>query len=133
MPSPKVLVVVFDGLRLDHATANRAPHIATFAAAGVTLPNTGSAFPSETRVQVTTSMTGHPPAGHGIMANAFYDRRLGFDSAMDTSDPARTATAERVYGRGTGTHPLSAVLRCEGRAVGGRDGKRWGSTGKTEW
>ena len=49
MPSPKVLVVVFDGLRLVHATPNRAPNIAGFAAAGVRLPNTGSAFPSETR------------------------------------------------------------------------------------
>src|SRR3546814_19118146 len=96
MPSPKVLVVVFDGLRLDHATANRAPHIATFAAAGVTLPNTGSAFPSETRVQVTMSMTGPPPAGHGLMANAFYGRRLGFASAHRKSVVQGQRLAVRV-------------------------------------
>src|SRR3546814_633118 len=116
MPSPKVLVVVFDGLRLDHATANRAPQIATFAAAGVTLPNTGAAFPSETRVQVTPSMTGHPPAGHGIMANAFHERRLGFDSPMDSPATARTATAQRVYGRVVAANPPRPV--AHGRAAG---------------
>ncbi|MEQ8814037.1 MAG: alkaline phosphatase family protein [Thalassobaculum sp.] len=115
MPSPKVLVVVFDGLRLDHATPNLAPNIAAFAAAGVTLPNTASAFPSETRVQVTTVMTGHPPAGHGIMANAFYDRRLGFDSAMDTSDTPRMAIAEKVYGRLIGAHHLGEILQGAGK------------------
>ena len=115
MPSPKVLVVVFDGLRLDHVTPNRAPAIAGFAAAGVTLPNTASAFPSETRVQVTTVMTGHPPTGHGVMANAFYDRRLGFDSAMDTSDTPRMAAAEKVYGRVIGAHHLSEILWGAGK------------------
>ncbi|GHD56292.1 hypothetical protein GCM10017083_36290 [Thalassobaculum fulvum] len=115
MPSPKVLVVVFDGLRLDHVTPNRAPNIAAFAAAGVTLPNTASAFPSETRVQVSTVMTGHPPAGHGIMANAFYDRRLGFDSAMDTSDTPRMTAAEKVYGRLIGAHHLTELLWGAGK------------------
>ena len=115
MPSPKVLVVVFDGLRLDHVTPNRAPAIAGFAAAGVTLPHTASAFPSETRVQVTTVMTGHPPTGHGVMANAFYDRRLGFDAAMDTSDTPRMAAAEKVYGRLIGAHHLSEILWGTGK------------------
>lgn len=115
MPSPKVLVVVFDGLRLDHVTSNRAPNIAGFAAAGVRLPNTASAFPSETRVQVTTVMTGHPPAGHGVMANAFYDRRLGFDSAMDTSDTPRMTAAEKVYGRLIGANHLSEILWGAGK------------------
>src|SRR3546814_8894798 len=62
-------------------------------------------------------MTGHPPAGHGIMANAFYDRRLGFDSAMDTSDTARMATAERVYGRVIGAHHLSEILWGAGKRL----------------
>ncbi len=115
MPSPKVLVVVFDGLRLDHVTPNLAPNIAGFAAAGVTMPNTASAFPSETRVQVTTVMTGHPPAGHGVMANAFYDRRLGFDSAMDTSDTPRMTAAERIYGRVIGAHHLGEILWGAGK------------------
>lgn len=115
MPSPKVLAVVFDGLRLDHVTPNRAPNIAAFAAAGVTLPNTASAFPSETRVQVTTAMTGHPPAGHGVMANAFYDRRLGFDSAMDTSDTPRMTAAERIYGRVIGAHHITEILWGAGK------------------
>src|SRR3546814_334396 len=51
------------------------------------------------------------------MANAFYDRRLGFDSAMDTSDTARMATAERVYGRVIGAHHLSEILWGAGKRL----------------
>ncbi len=115
MPAPKALVVVFDGLRPDHVTPNRAPNIHGFVEAGVRVANTASAFPSETRVQVTTVMTGHPPAGHGIMANAFYDPRLGFASAMDTSDDARMRAAERAYGRLIGAAHLSEILWGAGR------------------
>jgi len=115
MPASKVLVVVFDGLRPDHVTPNRAPNIHGFASAGVWMRNTASAFPSETRVQVTTSMTGHPPAGHGIMANAFYDPALGFTSPMDTSDDARMRAADRAYGRLIGATHLSEILWGAGR------------------
>lgn len=115
MPAQKVLVVVFDGLRPDHVTPNQAPNIHGFATGGVWMRNTASAFPSETRVQVTTSMTGHPPAGHGIMANAFYDPALGFSSAMDTSDDERMRAADRVYGRLIAAHHLSEILWGAGR------------------
>ena len=115
MSAPKALVVVFDGLRPDHVTPNRAPNIHGFVTAGVRIANTASAFPSETRVQVTTTMTGHPPAGHGIMANAFYDPRLGFPSAMDTSDDERMRAAERIYGRLIGAPHLSEILWGAGR------------------
>ncbi|MDF1792869.1 MAG: alkaline phosphatase family protein [Thalassobaculaceae bacterium] len=115
MPAQKVLVVVFDGLRPDHVTPNQAPNIHGFAKSGVWMRNTASAFPSETRVQVTTSMTGHPPAGHGIMANAFYDPALGFSSAMDTSDDARMRAADKAYGRLIGAAHLSEILWGTGR------------------
>jgi hypothetical protein len=115
MPAPKVLVVVFDGLRPDHVTPNRAPNIHGFKSAGVWMRNTASAFPSETRVQVSTVMTGHPPAGHGIMANQFYDPRLGFSSAMDTSDDARMRAAERAYGRLINAPHLSEILWGAGK------------------
>lgn len=115
MSAPKVLVVVFDGLRQDHVTPNRTPNIHGFAESGVWMRNTASAFPSETRVQVTTSMTGHPPAGHGIMANAFYDPALGFGSAMDTSDDDRMRAADKAYGRLIGATHLSEILWGAGK------------------
>ena len=103
----KVLLVVFDGLRPDRVTADGMPNLHRFLGTSARFTHTASAFPSETRVQVSTVMTGHPPAGHGVMANAFYDRRLGFDSAMDTSDTPRMTAAEKVYGRLIGAHHLS--------------------------
>ncbi|MDE0812308.1 MAG: alkaline phosphatase family protein, partial [Alphaproteobacteria bacterium] len=38
-------------------------------------------------------------AGHGIMANSFYDPALGYDGPMDTSDTPRMMKAKGVYGR----------------------------------
>ncbi|MCR9174396.1 MAG: alkaline phosphatase family protein [Alphaproteobacteria bacterium] len=115
----KVLIVVFDGLRPDRVTADAMPHLHRFLGTGARFTHTASAFPSETRVQVSTVMSGHPPAsrllGHGIMGNAFYDPALGFDGPMDTSDDTRMRAAEQHYGRLFGAAHLSEILAAAGK------------------
>jgi len=111
MPRPKFLIVLFDGLRPDMVRPDTAPNIHAFRRAWCTLPNAAATFPSETRVQVSSLVTGNfsgRPArarpgdnrseGHGIIANAFYDPALGFDGPMDTSDLARMRQADAAYG-----------------------------------
>lgn len=115
----KVLVVVFDGLRPDRVTPAIMPNLHGFLAGSARLTNTGSAFPSETRVQVSTVMSGHPPAGrhrgHGIMANTFYDPALGFDGPMDTSNDSLMTEAHRIYGRLFGAAHMSEILFGAGK------------------
>lgn len=98
MASPKVLMVAFDGLRRDMITPEICPNIHAFRNEGVDFPESASTFPSETRVQVSGFMTGNYPGNHGIMGNAFYDPKLGYDGPMDTSDLDRMAKASEIYG-----------------------------------
>jgi hypothetical protein len=115
----KVLIVVFDGLRPDRITPDGMPNLHHFLDQSARFTHTASAFPSETRVQVSTVMSGHPPAsrllGHGIMGNVFYDPALGFNGPMDTSDDTRMRAAERHYGRLFGAAHLSEILAGAGK------------------
>ncbi|MCF3936163.1 alkaline phosphatase family protein [Acuticoccus sp. M5D2P5] len=65
------LLVTFDGLRSDRATAALMPNLAAFMAEASRFANARSVFPSETRVAVTSTFTGAPPLRHGLVANAF--------------------------------------------------------------
>ncbi len=111
MPRTRFLFVLFDGLRRDMIRPDLMPNLHRFRGAWCDFPNSSSAFPSETRVQVSSFVTGafcggaslaagaNAGAGHGIMANAFYDPALGYDGPMDTSDTPRMTTAAGIYGR----------------------------------
>ncbi|MDT0684478.1 alkaline phosphatase family protein [Roseicyclus sp. F158] len=65
------LIATFDGLRRDRATADLMPNVARFLAGGTDCVNARSVFPSETRVAVTSTITGCAPAAHGLVANQF--------------------------------------------------------------
>jgi phosphonoacetate hydrolase len=71
MKPSSCLIVSFDGLRRDRATPDLMPNLAAFMAAGADCLHSRSVFPSETRVAVTSTVTGCAPAEHGLVANQF--------------------------------------------------------------
>ena len=71
MSSGSTLLITFDGLRRDRATHELMPNLAKFMEEGSNFINSRSIFPSETRVAVTSTMTGCPPSDHGVVANQF--------------------------------------------------------------
>ena len=85
---PIVLIVAFDGLQPSQVTRELMPNLAAFAAEGVTFGNHHAVFPTVTRVNAATMMTGRYPGAHGLAANTVvspdYDRRLAF-SALEPS------------------------------------------------
>ncbi|MDG2284139.1 MAG: alkaline phosphatase family protein, partial [Alphaproteobacteria bacterium] len=127
MQRTKFLFVLFDGLRRDMIRPNLMPNLHRFRGAWCDYPNSASAFPSETRVQVSSLVTGaycggaslpdgaNAGAGHGIMANSFYDPALGYDGPMDTSDTPRMIKAKGVYGRLQKAENLGEVLARTGK------------------
>jgi phosphonoacetate hydrolase len=127
MPRTRFLFVLFDGLRRDMIRPDLMPNLHRFRGAWCDFPNSTSAFPSETRVQVSSFVTGafaggatlaegaNAGAGHGIMANAFYDPVLGYDGPMDTSDTPRMTKAKDVYGRLQKAENLGEVMARAGR------------------
>ena len=127
MNRPRFLFCLFDALRRDMIRPELMPNLHGFRAGWCDFPNSSSAFPSETRVQVSSFVTGCHPGGsrpdsarqgHGVMANSFYDPALGFPRALDTSDLERMAEAQRFYGR---VHKARTIGECLGRA-----GRRYG-------
>lgn len=72
----KVILVGLDGFRPEMMTPSLSPCLCALAREGVLFTHHRSVFPSETYVNVSSIMTGAPPAEHGIVANAFLDRRI---------------------------------------------------------
>lgn len=60
-----VLIVVFDGLQPAQITPELMPNLAEFAQTGVTLTNHHPVFPTVTRVNVSSLVTGCLPGKHG--------------------------------------------------------------------
>lgn len=66
-----VVIFVVDGLRPDQVTPNLMPNLSAFATEGVTFENHHAVFPTLTRVNLTTLLTGCQPGTHGIAGNDF--------------------------------------------------------------
>src|SRR5260221_3729479 len=84
----KAFVFLFAGLRPEHITPGSMPHLARFAAEGVRFAKARTVFPSETRVAVSSLVTGSWPGSHGLAANQFVDRKVFADRPVDTGSRA---------------------------------------------
>ena len=107
----KFLFCLFDGLRRDLIRPDTMPNLNAFRNSWVDFPNCNSAFPSETRVQVSSFVTGAYAGdfqslfkhggfgGHGVMANVFFDPSVNPEKPLDTSDVEGMKRAAEFYGR----------------------------------
>lgn len=82
----KFLIVAFDGLRPDHVTPALMPNLTRLLREGVHFPESRSVFPSETRVNQASLITGCHPARHGLVANKFRDPVLRPGALFNTAD-----------------------------------------------
>jgi hypothetical protein len=67
-----ILIIVCDGLRTDQVTWKLTPTITQLAQHGVQFNAHHATFPTETRVNVASLVTGCYPDRHGLVANEFY-------------------------------------------------------------
>src|SRR4030095_11290324 len=91
----RVVVVVVDGLRPDAITAEDAPTLARLRAEGVDFTNSHSVFPTVTRVNAATLVTGAQPATHGIVGNEMYVPAVEPARAFSTTDHRRPGARGR--------------------------------------
>lgn len=122
-----VIIVVFDGLQPAQVTAELMPHLAGFAAAGVACHNHHAVFPTVTRANVASIVTGHYPGGHGLTGNMLVLPEYDPHRAINALEPQLAEIAARtpVLLRPT----LGDLLRRHGQeyiAVGsGTSGNAW--------
>jgi hypothetical protein len=97
--TPRIVIVVCDGLRPDRIDPVRTPAIWRLREEGAWFANSRTVFPSETRVAAASLVTGSSPGEHGIIANDFYDATIFPDRPIATARAADLEELARIRGR----------------------------------
>lgn len=88
---PYVLLVSFDGFRHDYVERFDLPNFKLFIKEGAKAEALIPSFPSKTFPNHYTLVTGLYPGNHGLVDNAFYDKRRGTFYSMDQRDKVSDA------------------------------------------
>lgn len=130
MPSAcRFLIIVFDSLRPDSVSANQMPNLYGFCRNGAVFSKSHAAFPTLTRVNKVSLVTGTAPANHGILFNAFYDSRVFQDRIVDLGDMDVVLAADTGENRLITATTLGEILFRFGRKLAvvhtGKPGAPW--------
>ena len=115
--APLVLIAIFDGLRPDIVSPQHTPNIARLKKEGVHYSRSHAAFPTVTRVNGGTLVTGMWPERHGLVSNTMYV------PAVDPAKPFSTGEWKELLklrdatgGRVLFTKTLGEYLQARGLA-----------------
>lgn len=127
---PRIVVLVVDGLRPDAITEEDAPTLARLRDEGVDFTNSHSVFPTVTRVNAATLVTGAQPSTHGIVGNEMYVPAVDPARAFSTQDHRRLVRLDEVSGgRLTLVPTLAERLHARGLTLAavssGSTGSAW--------
>lgn len=107
----QILIFAIDGLQPSQVTDDLMPNLAAFASGGVFFENHHPVYPSVTRVNAASIMTGCYPGRHGMVGNTLvipeYDQTLAF-SALEPELTSVVETIGRLLLRPTLADILSA-------------------------
>ena len=92
---PSVLIAAFDGLQPAQVTARLMPNLTALAAKGVTFANHHPVFPTVTRANVCSMVTGRSPGGHGLAANTLLVRDFEPHRAIPALEPQLAQMAKK--------------------------------------
>ena len=124
----RVLIAAFDGLQPSQIAADRTPTIHRLARGGVTCARHHAVFPTVTRVNAASMMTGRHPGGHGLLGNTLVMRDWDPHRAIPALAPELRAVAEAT-GRVLLAPTLGEMLRRHGltfgSVVGGTSGNAY--------
>src|SRR5262245_46517869 len=87
-PAPTHLVIIVDGLRPDQVTLEVMPRLTRLGARGIVFTAHHSVFPTVTRVNASSFVTGSSPETHGLMGNEIYIPSVNATKALDTGERA---------------------------------------------
>ena len=94
----RVLIAAFDGLQPSQVTPELAPNIAAFAEGGVTFAKNHPVFPTVTRINVASLVTGKHPGAHGLAGNTVVMRDYDPNKVIEAMEPVLTRVAEQTGG-----------------------------------
>lgn len=112
----RVIIVLFGGLRPDLVSPSRTPNLDRLRRRGAMLARQRTIYPSETRVSLTSLITGATPDRHGIVGNKFLDRAAAAPRLIDTSDDRPVEDLDAASGRHlVGAPSLGEILAANGK------------------
>ncbi|MGI9382848.1 MAG: alkaline phosphatase family protein [Methyloligellaceae bacterium] len=114
----RILIVAFDGLRPDMVTDDIMPNLTRFAREGASFPTSRAVFPSETRVNQASFVSGAWPRRHGIVGNKFIDAVASPDALINSGDEDELrAASEKLDGALIDVPSLGEILAGHGRQL----------------
>ncbi|WP_407185246.1 alkaline phosphatase family protein [Bradyrhizobium centrosematis] len=112
----RVIIVLFGGLRPDLISPSRTPNLDRLRRRGTMLARQRTIYPSETRVSLTSLITGVTPDRHGIVGNSFLDRVAAAPRLIDTSDDRLVEDLDAAScGHLVGVPSLGEILATNGK------------------
>ena len=112
-----IAIFVVDGLRPDSINATDTPTIERLRREGVDYVNSHSIFPTSTRINAASLITGSYPARHGIVGNSMFVAGVNPDAPFDTGDYRQLIRLEEADGRVVTTSTIGEVLQRSGRSL----------------
>src|SRR5262249_49019417 len=111
------IVIVVDGLRPDDVTASAMPRLTRLAQRGVIFNAHHSVFPTVTRVNSSSMVTGVYPEGHGLLGNTIYIASVDATRGLDTGVYSNLEAVARASGRLLTAPTLGEILQKAGRTL----------------
>ena len=88
-----IVLVVFDGLQPAQVTPELMPNLSRLASEGVNCSNHHAVFPTVTRANVASIVTGHLPGAHGLTANTLVIPEFDPHRALGALEPVLSEIA----------------------------------------
>jgi predicted AlkP superfamily pyrophosphatase or phosphodiesterase len=111
----RFLIVAFDGLRPDMVDDDLMPNLSAFCRRGSHCTDNRAVFPTETRVNQSSLITGCHPGRHGMVANKFMEPAAG--GFLNTADFAALRAADEASGGILTAPSLGEILHAAGKEL----------------
>jgi arylsulfatase A-like enzyme len=113
-----LLILGLDGLRTDMVTPDLMPNLLRLAQQGVIFRQHHAVFPTATRVNVTSLVTGVNSGTHGIVNNSMFEPGVSPDKPVDLGKYDMVEAADTYYqGALLGTPSLGEILAAHGETM----------------
>ncbi len=110
-PARTHLVIVVDGLRPDYVTPEVMPRLYRLGQRGIVFNAHHSVFPTVTRVNASTFVTGAYPETHGLLANTIYIPKVNATVGLDTGERENLESVLRAEGQLLTAPTLGEILQ----------------------
>jgi arylsulfatase A-like enzyme len=116
-PARAQLVIVVDGLRPDYVTPELMPRLVRLGQRGIVFTAHHSVFPTVTRVNASSFVTGAYPETHGLLGNTIYIPSVNATKGLDTGSRENLEAVARAEGQLLTAPSLGEILQQAGKKL----------------